>query len=140
MPTPMKSCVTPKDKPNSPANAPSDSADSPKSVRSPSAMMEVTVRKAWLSEKADSKVSSMAQSNVDEDAAGRPVGEGVGGTGMAESAGNKPGPEGPAHGVWAIGQQGRERLVTCACHYRGLCPPLHGALSLGATPWRVAVA
>ena len=94
MPTPMNSCVTPNDRPNSPAKAPSDSADSPKSVRSPSAMMEVTVRKAWLSEKADSKVSSMAQSRVDEGAAGRPVGEGVGGTGMAESERNKPGPEG----------------------------------------------
>ncbi|GAB2703424.1 hypothetical protein GCM10027195_02420 [Comamonas sediminis] len=72
------------------------------------------MRKAWLSEKADSKVSSMAQSNVDEDAAGRPVGEGVGGTGMAESAGNKPGPEGA--GPWCM--RDRPAGAGAACYMR----------------------
>ncbi len=61
MPMPMSSCATPKDSANSPANEPRDCAERPKSVRRPSAMMEVTVLKAWLSAKPVSRQTSMAQ-------------------------------------------------------------------------------
>ena len=44
MPMPMKNCVTPKDKPNSPAKAPSEAGESPKSPCRLGAMMAVTVR------------------------------------------------------------------------------------------------
>lgn len=61
MPMPMSNWATPKDSANSPANEPSDCADRPKSVRRPSAMMDVTVLKAWLSAKPVSRQTSMAQ-------------------------------------------------------------------------------
>src|SRR3989344_5396805 len=48
-PTPISNWATPKERPNSPANAPSDPGESPKSAVSPWATMAVVVRKAWLS-------------------------------------------------------------------------------------------